>query len=273
MTILKAIWLGIIQGLTEFLPVSSSGHLKIFAEIFETNFENQQAFDVAVHFATLLAVMLVYRKKYVDVAQGACTAIVHREEQSLKQIITKNDHIRTIICVIIATIPTGIIGLCLKDKVKGLPLTVVGCALFGTALILLLPKLTGKANQEGIPRLSYFSAFLLGLAQSFAILPGISRSGTTITVAILLGASRSYAGFFSFLIMIPAVAGATVLNLKHFGDMQFSILFAGFMASFISGYIALTLLLKLLDKGKFHFFSPYCFLLGTVVLLKIFELI
>lgn len=266
--LIKAVVLGIIQGLTEFLPVSSSGHLKIFSQFGSANLQNNVAFDIAMHVATLLAVMIVFRSRYVDLVKGSLISL-KENKFSLVKCYKENDQFRTGIFVIFASIPTAIIGLLFKDYFENASLTAVGISLIITSGILLLPRLIKKEGRE-VMALDWKFAFLLGLAQACAIMPGISRSGTTICIALLLGASRSFAGYFSFLIMIPAVAGATLLHLEEMGSIDPVLLASGFTASFLSGIVALLFLLKLLDRGKFHLFSPYCFLVGIVVLLNIF---
>ncbi len=262
---IKAIILGIVQGLTEFLPVSSSGHLKIFSQFGHDSLQNNVGFDVVVHFATLLAVMIVFRKRYLDLIKESYTSF-HDKKFSLKRAYQECHQFRTAVFVILASIPTAIIGLSFKDYFESRSILTVGICLIATSAILYLPHLTKRKNIEPI-NLNWKFALLLGVAQSFAILPGISRSGTTISIALLLGASRSFSGYFSFLIMIPAVAGATLLNITEIASIAPTLLISGFLASFISGIVALLFLLKLLDKGKFHYFSPYCFLLGLGTLI------
>ncbi len=265
---IKAVVLGILQGLTEFLPVSSSGHLKIFSQFGNDNLQNNVAFDIAMHVATLLAVMIVFRSRYIDLVKGSLASL-KEHKFSLVKCYLQNDQFRTAVFVIFSSIPTAVIGLLLKDCFENASLTAVGVALILTSIILLLPKLIKKEGRE-VMALDWKFAVLLGVAQACAIMPGISRSGTTISIALLLGASRSFAGYFSFLIMIPAVAGATILHLKDMTAIDPVLLASGFTASFLSGLVALLFLLKLLDRGKFHLFSPYCFLVGLIVLINAF---
>lgn len=262
---IKAIILGIVQGLTEFLPVSSSGHLKLFSQFGHDSLQNNVGFDVVVHFATLLAVMIVFRNRYLDLIKSSLVSL-NENKFSLPKTYQNNEQFRTGIFVILASIPTAIIGLSFKDYFESRSVLTVGICLIMTSFILFLPKVIKRESKE-VLKLDWKFALLLGIAQSFAILPGISRSGTTISIALLLGASRSFSGYFSFLIMIPAVAGATLLNITEIASIPPTLLISGFLASFLSGIIALLFLLKLLDKGKFHYFSPYCLLLGVAALI------
>lgn len=262
---ISSVVLGVVQGLTEFLPVSSSGHLLIFGHWLPGG-EQTAAFDVTVHVATLVAVLWVYRQKYTQLATefiNDCRAVGH-DKKAWKD----SETINLAIQVILATIPTGLIGYVMKCYLpERVPGQVVGGLLILTALILLLPKVV-KIHRQ-LPTLKpWHFGVILGLAQSFAVLPGISRSGTTITIAVLLGASRQFAGLFSFLIMIPAVCGAMILHLNDVGEVGWLPLIAGFAAALISGVVALKLLLKLLANGQFWWFSPYCIALGVLAIVS-----
>jgi len=265
--LIKAIVLGLVQGFTEFLPVSSSGHLRVFSYLGGQPLMHQEAFDVVVHFATLLVVMIVFYKKYFGVATDCFTGLKSwKAGQGIQEIYKTNAGVKIAVFVVIASLPTGISGLLLKDYMEGFSLPVVGSLLVVTSIILMLPKFI-KREECSFDQLTWKFALALGFAQSLAILPGISRSGTTISIAIVLGASRSFSGYFSFLILIPAVLGAMLLNLGEIGSLDLSIALAGFVAAFISGLFALMVLLKLLDKGKFFFFSPYCLIVGLLVII------
>ena len=264
---LKAIILGLVQGFTEFLPVSSSGHLRIFSYLGGQPLLHQEAFDVVVHFATLLVVMIFFYKKYFGVAVDCFSGLKSwRAGQGLKEVYETNAGVKIAVFVVIASIPTAITGLLLKDYMKKFSLPVVGSLLILTSVILALPKFV-KREERTFDQLTWKFALALGFAQSLAIMPGISRSGTTISIAIVLGATRSFSGYFSFLILIPAVVGAMLLNLGEIASLDLGIALAGFASAFISGFLALILLLKLLDKGKFFFFSPYCLSVGLLVIL------
>lgn len=264
--IVKAIVLGIVQGLTEFLPVSSSGHLKIFSQFGDDALQNNVAFDVAMHLATLLAVLIVFRSRYIDLIKSSLSSL-KTNNFSLIKCYKECGQFRTGIFVILASVPTAVIGLLFKDKFENASLLAVGVSLIITSIILFIPKLLKKEGSD-VLTLDWKFAVLLGIAQACAIMPGISRSGTTISVAILLGATRSFSGYFSFLIMIPAVAGASLLHLGDMGAIDPALLISGFAASFLSGLLALLFLLKLLDRGKFHYFSPYCLLVGLAVIIS-----
>ena len=265
--VLKAMILGLVQGFTEFLPVSSSGHLRVFTYLGGQPLMHQEAFDVVVHFATLLVVMIVFYKKYFGVATDCFSGLKSlKDGKGLKEVYNTNTGVKIAVFVVIASIPTAVSGLLLKDYMQEFSLPVVGSLLIVTAVILLLPKFI-KQKERTFEQLTWKFALALGFAQSLAILPGISRSGTTISIAIVLGATRSFSGYFSFLILIPAVVGAMLLNLGEIGNLDLVIALTGFASAFISGFVALLVLLKLLDKGKFFFFSPYCLSVGVLVIL------
>lgn len=265
--ILKAMILGLVQGFTEFLPVSSSGHLRVFTYLGGQPLLHQEAFDVVVHFATLLVVMIFFYKKYFAVATDCFTGLKSwKSGQSLSEVYKSNAGVKIAVFVVIASIPTAVSGLLLKDHMDEFSLTAVGSLLIVTSVILLLPRFV-KREERPFEQLTWKFALALGFAQSLAILPGISRSGTTISIAIVLGATRSFSGYFSFLILIPAVVGAMLLNLGEIASLDLVVALTGFVSAFVSGGLALVFLLKLLDKGKFFLFSPYCLIVGILVIL------
>ena len=250
MTIFEAILLGIIQGLTEFLPISSSGHLVIGQHLLGIELPGN-AFEVVVHIGTLLSVLVVF---WPDIWNLLTT---------LKSKVTQ----KYILAIMIGTIPAVIIGLLFKDAITEAfeNIKVVATTLLITGAILLTTKLVQSKSGE----ISIGRGLLIGLAQAFAILPGISRSGMTISTAMHLGVKPEAAARFSFLLAVPAIAGAgllTGLDLYQSSEslLSFPIMFGGFISSFLVGWISLKWLLGLISAGKFHWFGIYCILIGLI---------
>jgi len=250
MTIFEAVLLGIIQGLTEFLPISSSGHLVIGQKLLGISIVGN-VFEIVVHLGTLVSVLIVFRSDIWQLITSIKTV------SSQKYIIT----------IIIGTIPAVIIGFLFKDiiieafeniKVVAITLVITGIILFTTKFI--------KNKQKEI---SNSSGFLIGIAQAMAIIPGISRSGMTISLGMHLGIAPDKAAKFSFLLAIPAIAGAgilTGLDLMKSTEpsLTMSVLLVGFLSSLLVGWISLRWLLGLIQEGKFHWFGIYCILLGLI---------
>lgn len=251
MTIFVAIVLGIIQGLTEFLPVSSSGHLVLFQKIFGINVDCL-FFDIVVHLGTLVAVLVVYRKTILDIIKHPFSDISQK--------------------LVFATIPTIIIALIFKDFFKSSfngDFLFIG--FFVTSIILFITHFSCKNNYQ-YKSLTYPNAIVMGVFQGMAILPGISRSGSTISSALVQGVRRSESAEFSFLMSIPAILGSLVFELFDIGTATFNIsaiaLIFGFVFSAISGYIAIKFMLKVIKKAKFVWFAIYLFALGVVLMLN-----
>ncbi|MBN2600587.1 MAG: undecaprenyl-diphosphatase UppP [Candidatus Marinimicrobia bacterium] len=265
---IDAIILGIVQGITEFLPISSSGHLVIFEHLLNINMDNV-AFEVFVHFGTLLSVVAVYFNDIWNMIASFFRGITHR---NVGKTYRDDPFFRLSIFVIIGTIPTAIAGLFLEDffvsifhniQLVGITLLITGIAILSTRFI--KPKTVDLTPKKSL---------LIGIAQSIAILPGISRSGFTISCALFSGMSRENAARFSFLLAIPAILGATLLHIVDLFSsdtvgINIAPLLAGFLCSFVVGYMAIRFLLSVLKSGKFVWFAPYCFFAGLVVLLFI----
>jgi len=251
--------LGLVQGLTEFLPVSSSGHLVIFQKILGFN-QHDVALDVLLHLATLAAVLTALAPTLKEFFQD----LFHKERAGKS--------LKLAILVIVATIPTGFVGLLLKDffhEIFG-SMAAVGGLLIVNGFILFSLKFSKKdRSTQDFGEFSNFRALLIGVAQSFAICPGISRSGTTITAALFLGMKPAKAFEFSFLLSIPAILGAAVLELKDLDASAFLRLdyAIGCLAAYVSGVFALRLLLKLVKKGRFEVFAYYVWAVGAGVLI------
>ncbi len=254
MDIFQAVILGIIQGITEFLPVSSSGHLVIIQSLFKNFSQPGIAFDIFLHFGTLISVLIYFRKEILDIIK-------------LKQ---KN----WIILIIIATIPAGIVGVFFKDKIESLfnNVTLVGFALILTGIFLFISDFI-KKSEKNDNQITILDSIIIGIAQAFAITPGISRSGSTICAGLFCGLKRETAVKFSFIMSIPAILGAVILSLKDFSGIkstEYLPYFCGFIASVIAGLISLKLLTVMTKLKNLKYFSFYCWLVGIIVIVMKF---
>ena len=267
MELLKAIILGLVQGLSEFLPISSSGHLVIFAEIL--NFHDDGiAFEVFVHFGTLLSVLLAFRKEISKMLIAPYAIWIKKlTDPELKEFLNWDYY------VIVATIPAVIIGFTLKDPIEGLfsNILLVFFTLMVTAILMVTAQFLKFKNND----LSYARAFLIGIAQAFAILPGISRSGSTIFMGMSLGIDREKVARFSFIMSVPAIFGATLLKLKDLfetppASSEIVNLIVGTIIAFVSGYFAIIWLLDIVKKGKLQIFGYYCIAVSILGLLWYF---
>ena len=273
MTLLEAIFLGILQGLTEFLPVSSSGHLVLAQKYLGLN-EPLVFFDVMLHVGTLAAVLVVYRGTIVRLVLGGFSTFGDKQFYR-KPIVTvrSSQEFMFIWLILLGSIPTGIIAVLFKTQLESLfnEVRLVSMMLILTGIILQLPRLR-KQNTDStdstIEKLKTWQAPLIGIAQGCAITPGISRSGSTISLGLFLGIPAKTAAEYSFLLSIPAILGAVVLKISDIGDttIPIGIMAAGMLTSFIVGYVALRFLLVMLNRGKFSLFSYYCIALGLISL-------
>ncbi|MBN1291647.1 MAG: prolyl oligopeptidase family serine peptidase [Candidatus Latescibacteria bacterium] len=266
MTYTYALILGIVQGLTEFLPVSSSGHLVLLQHILGLT-DDMLMFDIFVHFGTLLAVLAVFRKsvfRLIFSGLDSFSSIVF-DRISPGKIYRNSPDFRTIIAIIIGTIPAVLAGLLLQDFIENLfssPYLVLAALSF-TGIILILTFFV-RENSE---RIGAMKGLVIGCAQALAITPGISRSGSTIAAALFLKSRRSDAGEFSFLLAIPVIAGATVLALKDAVETGFSSnpwgpIITGTIAAFLTGWVSLVMLIKIVKRGKIGYFGFYCLLIS-----------
>lgn len=271
MTILEAVVLGVIQGITEFLPVSSSGHLVLMQHFLGLR-EPHVFFDVMLHLGTLGAVIIAYRQSIRELA-GASLAAVTNPQFYRRPITTINGStdLKLVWFILLGSVPTGAIAIAFKQQLEALFLkpTVVAVMLMATGVILQLPRLRRRSTNQGNCPVRFWHSPFIGIAQGLAITPGISRSGTTISLALLLGISPKQAARFSFLLSIPAILGAVLLKLKDVTSVSVNptAVVVGTLTSFLVGYIALQVLLVVLDRGKFSGFSYYCFALGLVVVI------
>lgn len=260
MTWFEALILGLIQGLTEYLPVSSSGHLAIGSALFGIEGEENLAFTIIVHVATVLSTLVILWKEIEWIFKGLFK-------------FQMNDETRYVINIIVSMIPIGIVGVFFKDKVEaifGSGLLIVGCCLLVTALLLSFSYYYKPRQKE---KISLKDAFIIGLSQACAVLPGLSRSGTTIATGLLLGNSKEKLAQFSFLMVIPPILGEALLDaLKMMkgediaGDIPAISLIVGFLAAFVSGCVACKWMINIVKKGKLIYFAIYCTIAGAVTL-------
>ena len=258
MEVIDAIFLGIIQGLTEFLPVSSSGHLEIGKAMLgdQSIPEESLMITVVLHFATALSTIVVFRKDVADILRGLFS-------------FTWNDETRFSLKIILSMIPAVIVGLMFEEELEALfggSLTFVGFMLLVTSLLLWLAD---KAKNTGKP-VSYKDGIVIGISQAIAILPGISRSGATISTSVLLGNDKGKAARFSFLMVVPLILGKIAKDLLS-GDLTNTTiepmpLLAGFIAAFIAGFAACTWMIALVRKSKLSYFAIYCFVVGVIAI-------
>lgn len=270
MNIVEAIVLGTVQGLTEFLPVSSSGHLVLFQNLFGLR-EPELLFDICLHVGTLSAVVIVFYREIMEIIKALLQLPTRMKTAGgIRRLCETDASIRMALLIVVGSIPTAIIGLLFKEITDQLfgSIAVVGCMLMATGTLLWL---TRKISGEGRPvdQTTFKDALIIGIVQGLAILPGISRSGSTIATALFLGVDRKLAGRYSFLLSIPAIAGALVLGLDA-PEMQTTIplgtIIAGSVVSALVGWFALVVLLRVVDRGQLHLFAPYCWLVGIVTL-------
>ncbi|MCM1066615.1 MAG: undecaprenyl-diphosphate phosphatase [Muribaculaceae bacterium] len=287
MDTLDALILGIVQGLAEYLPISSSGHLEIFREILGLDLSGAESlqFDVMLHVATVLSTIVILWREFLPLCKSFFT-------------FKRDDNFMYVCKILISCIPIGIVGLCFKDTIEtffGGGLTLVGFCLCATAVLLSFSyffrtrpleanKLTGKVYR---PRdITFVDAFVIGCAQAVAVLPGLSRSGTTIATGILIGDKREQVAKFSFLMVIIPILGEALLDIKKmFGveaidaaagvtDSPIGIvpIIVGFLASFIVGCLACKWMLAIVNKGKLIWFALYCLVVGLICIAKSYGL-
>lgn len=258
MDVLDAIILGVIQGFTEFLPVSSSGHLELGKAILGDNSipEESLLFTVILHFATALSTIVVFRKDIVEIITSLLKFSLNENTQFVSKIV-------------ISMLPAVVVGLLFEEELEsffGGNIAFVGAMLLVTALLLWLAdrsKNTGKT-------VTFKNALIIGLSQAVAMLPGISRSGATISTSVLLGNDKSKAARFSFLMVIPLIFGKIAKDILG-GELttqatNFTTLGIGFIAAFLSGLVACTWMIKLVKKSKLSYFSIYCVIVGLIAI-------
>jgi len=257
----EALVLGLVQGLTEYLPVSSSGHLAIGAYLFGINGEDNLTFTIMVHVATVLSTLVILWKEIDWILKGLFK-------------FQMNEETKYALNIVISMIPVGIVGVFFKDKVEevfGSGLLIVGCMLLVTAVLLTFSYFAKPRQKENI---SPLHAFIIGLGQALAVLPGLSRSGTTIATGLLLGDKKEKMAQFSFLMVIPPILGEALLDLlkglegeETLGGIDAFPMIIGFVAAFISGCLACKWMINIVKKGKLVYFGIYCAIAGAVTII------
>jgi undecaprenyl-diphosphatase len=260
MTIFESIILGVIQGLTEFLPVSSSGHLEIGSVLLGVKSKDNLLFSIVLHGATSLSTIIVFRK---DISLIVSDLLKFEWNESLEFAIK----------IFISVIPVGIIGVLFEDQIEsffGGRVVLVGSMLMITGTLLAFTFF--KNNNTG--KINYITAFIIGVSQAIAIMPGISRSGATISTALLLGVDKEKATRFSFLMVLIPIVGAMLLKVKDVieapeltSDISFLALSAGFITAFFSGLIACSWMIRLVKRGKLIYFAIYCLIVGGIAII------
>ena len=268
MELLDSFLLGLIQGLTEFLPISSSGHLVLGEALLGGELDKSITFEVVVHFGTLCSILIYYQQKIRDILSSLWDLLVNPNQFSNK--VSSDPNIKLSGFILLSMIPALIVGLTLKETIENVFLNPfpVSIMLMVTGTILYSTRFRSQFPNE----LKSSSAFGIGLAQAFAILPGISRSGSTISFGLYLGIDRKEVANFSFLMVIPVIAGAMMLEVKTMIEMgipmaAFWDLFVGFVTSFVSGYFALKYLIIILQSKGIHPFAWYCWAVGIAGLI------
>lgn len=257
----EALILGLLQGLTEYLPVSSSGHLAIGSALFGIEGEENLAFTITVHIATVFSTIVILWKETTWIFKGLFK-------------FQMNDETRYAFNILVSMIPVGIVGVFFKDQVEaifGSGLTIVGCMLLLTAALLAFAYYAKPRVKE---KISLRDAFIIGLAQACAVMPGLSRSGSTIATGLLLGNKKENLAQFSFLMVIPPILGEALLDIVKMiggenitGDIPTSSLIVGFLAAFISGCLACKWMINIVKKGKLIYFAIYCVVAAIFCLL------
>lgn len=263
MDLLTAIILGLVQALTEFLPVSSSGHLVLGQALLGAHDGGGAAFEIAVHFGTLLSVLVVFRAEVNRLIRATLGALTAPSQIGARW--REDADLRLAGAIVLGCIPAGVVGLAFKDQLEAAfdSITGVCIALICTGLVLLATRLARPGDGE----VTLGRSLLIGAAQAVAILPGVSRSGSTIATAMFLGVDRDLAARYSFLLSLPVIFGATLLQARDLvaappPSEALLALAAGALVSFVAGIAALVLLLKLVSRGAFAHFGWYCLAVG-----------
>lgn len=269
MSWIESLLMGLLQGLTEYLPISSSGHLAIASALFGIDADENLKFTILVHVATVLSTLVILWKEIVWIIRDLFS------KQSWKSYSGLNYGTRYAINILISMIPVGIVGICFKDKVEeifGSGLGVVGLMLLVTAVLLAFSYFAKPRQRENI---SGWHAFWIGMGQALAVMPGLSRSGTTIATGLLLGNRKESMAQFSFLMVIPPVLGEALLDMEDLigtgatsaDNTSTGILLIGFLAAFAAGCAACKWMISIVRKGRLIWFAVYCALAGALTLI------
>ena len=277
----EAVLLGLIQGLTEFLPVSSSGHLEIGKVLLGVETTEDLLFTTMVHAATVLSTIIVFRKQIWDLLKGFFCGIKDwkiTENEAGKKVFVCNDQTDYLFKIALSMIPIMVVGLFFKDSVEALfgSIQVVGFALIVTALLLFFSDYASRPGRKSIfpaneyrNGISYWQAFAIGLGQSFAVIPGLSRSGTTISTGLICGVRRESMAQFSFLMVLVPILGETFLEIVggEFGTSSVGALplILGFVSAFLSGLFACKAMVALVKKAKLSWFALYCLVAAACI--------
>ena len=277
----EAVLLGLLQGLTEFLPVSSSGHLEIGKVLLGVETSDDLLFTTMVHAATVLSTIVVFRKQIWDLLKGFFCGLkdwkIVRNEAGRK-VLSCNDQTDYLFKIALSMIPVMVVGLFFKDQVESLfgSIHVVGGALVVTALLLFFSDYASRPGRKSIfpangyrNGLSYWQAFAVGLGQAFAVVPGLSRSGTTISTGLICGVKREVMAQFSFLMVLVPILGETFLEVVggEFGSSSVDVLplVLGFVSAFVSGLFACKVMIALVKKAKLSWFALYCLVAAVCI--------
>ncbi len=277
----EAVLLGLLQGLTEFLPVSSSGHLEIGKVLLGVETSDDLLFTTMVHAATVLSTIVVFRKQIWDLLKGFFCGLkdwrIVRNEDGRK-VLSCNDQTDYLFKIALSMIPVMVVGLFFKDQVESLfgSIHVVGGALVVTALLLFFSDYASRPGRKSIfpangyrNGLSYWQAFAVGLGQAFAVVPGLSRSGTTISTGLICGVKREVMAQFSFLMVLVPILGETFLEVVggEFGSSSVGVLplVLGFVSAFVSGLFACKVMIALVKKAKLSWFALYCLVAAVCI--------
>ena len=268
MTWLDSILLGIVQGITEFLPVSSDGHLVLGKRLL--GIQTPGTFwEVALHLGTLLAIVVVFWKDILRIIAGTAYGLERMRRAGAKTAWQENEDFRLGCYLILGTVPVAVVGMIWLNEIENLFNSAWAAAglLFVNGIMLSLTRLPSRTNPDG--RVNAWDAILIGIAQTAALLPGISRSGMTISTGLHRGVSRSGAATFSFLLAVPAILGAAAVNalrIEALPSRDVGPLVAGMLVSALVGYFALRLLLRIVRRGRLHWFGYYCLIAGVIAL-------
>lgn len=277
----EAVLLGLLQGLTEFLPVSSSGHLEIGKALLGVETTDDLLFTTMVHSATVLSTIVVFRKEIFDLLKGFFTGLKDwriGQDEAGRKVLVCNDQTDYLLKMVVSMLPVLVVGLFFKDQVESLfgSIQVVGAALVVTALLLFFSDYASRPGRKSIfpaneyrNGLSYWQAFAVGLGQAFAVVPGLSRSGTTISTGLICGVRREVMAQFSFLMVLVPILGETFLEVVggEFGSSSVGALplVLGFISAFLSGLFACRVMIALVRKAKLSWFALYCLVAAACI--------
>ena len=271
MDIIQAIILGIVQGLTEFLPVSSSAHLVFVPEILKV--QSSLVFDTILHVGSLVAVVIYFWKDIIHMLKSFFSSLMDIPRRQFREGIKEDKFKKLAWFVIIGTIPAGLAGVLFKDTFEALfnDVFIVGFFLIITGFLLWGSEMMSRRvnNKTSLKEMSLKNSILIGIAQAFAIAPGISRSGATISAGLFLGIERELAARYSFLLSIPAILGAALVQMKDIStiDVSATVFIAGFIAAAVTGYIAIKIVLKLIQEKNLLIFAYYCWIIGPIAMI------